>query len=394
MILGIIIVDSPHSASSVSQRGNPIGYVKDECVACMEIVGSKTNLRAPCGHFYDEKCLVSLIQRASTDESLFPPRCCRLAIPKDSFLPFIARETRETFERSSKEFSTRPRDRVYCSNPVCSDFLGAGNPNAIAQDMHCPRCDRSTCSKCRCSSHPSTTTCKRGDGVAAVESLRSQKEWQSCPECARIIELTYGCFHITCICSTQFCYRCGSTWKTCKCPHWEERLLLAEAERRVDAEVENELAEGLAPAPDLMSTSMQGSGQPQSTKTMDGARSRRVEAMASMLRNHHACNHTWSKRSGQGQCAQCSTCYKRYLLVSGQLLVPGQPYLYKILHSIVETATSPFVDLALGTDYRWQGTAVRRPTNPDQFLRVGSRRCSSISVNFKFPWTDSNGRQL
>ena len=37
-----------------------------------------------------------------------------------------------------------------------------------------------------------------------------------------MIELNHGCFHMTCRCKTQFCYRCGAQWKTCSCPQWEE----------------------------------------------------------------------------------------------------------------------------------------------------------------------------
>jgi IBR domain, a half RING-finger domain len=292
----------------------------------MEIIGSKANLRAPCGHFYDEKCLVSLIQRASMDESSFPPRCCRQAIPRDSFIPFIAREVREIFEKASNEFSTRPRDRVYCSNATCSEFLGAGSTGSTSRrTMACPECDRSTCSVCRGPAHPSSTACRQDEGTGAIQSLMEENKWQRCPECHRVVELTYGCFHITCVCRAQFCYQCSGTWKTCKCLQWDERLLLAEAERRVDAEIESGFGLGIPPAPnpiqdDLLHPRTSGEAQ----ETTDGARLNRIAEVATRLRTNHACNHNWQRRAGAGECAHCNAHYRRFLLVSGHVLISAQ----------------------------------------------------------------------
>ena len=42
---------------------------------------------------------------------------------------------------------------------------------------------------------------------------------------------------MTCRCRTEFCYLCHARWKTCQCPQWDERRLLAAAEERVDAEL-------------------------------------------------------------------------------------------------------------------------------------------------------------
>lgn len=47
-----------------------------------------------------------------------------------------------------------------------------------------------------------------------------------------MIELTTGCFHMTCRCKTQFCYLCSSPWKTCQCPRWDEQRLVTRAEEQ------------------------------------------------------------------------------------------------------------------------------------------------------------------
>lgn len=305
--------------TSITSRSDPIGYVKDECALCMEIIGKKTALRAQCGHFYDEKCLVSLIERASVDESSFPPRCCRLVIRRESFMPFMTGSLRDKFEKASSEFLTRPRDRVYCSNAICSNFLGEGSTDSAARAMRCPECNHSTCSLCREPAHPSTRACRLEERTAAIQPLLEENRWQRCPECHRVIELTHGCFHITCLCSAQFCYQCSVTWKRCKCPHWEERLLMVEAERRVDAEIDEGVGVGGAPALNPTPAPVQDGvgpgtqGGPQ--ETTGSARARRIEEVTNQLRDNHTCNHNWRRRGG-GNCGNCTTYFRRYLLVS------------------------------------------------------------------------------
>jgi hypothetical protein len=271
----------------------------------MDPIGKKTHLQVPCGHFYDEKCLVALIQKASQDESIFPPRCCKKNIPQESFLAFLPRDIRMKFTKSAAEFSTRPRDRVYCSNPVCSEFL-SGNRSSAVQSIECSQCFRSTCSSCREVAHPGVPMCKPGT-ASTFQVLVEEKKWQRCPECHAIIELAQGCYHITCRCTAQFCYICAASWKTCACPQWEEQYLLAEAERRVDAQLElEEETIGLAHA---------------------GARQDRVERMTNRLREDHACEHNWRFNKGAGHCSTCFVFYPRYLLVSGNFCIPAAGFI-------------------------------------------------------------------
>jgi hypothetical protein len=39
------------------------------------------------------------------------------------------------------------------------------------------------------------------------------------------VELSTGCFHMTCRCKAQFCYLCAARWKSCACVQWNERRL-------------------------------------------------------------------------------------------------------------------------------------------------------------------------
>lgn len=267
------------------------------------------SLRAPCGHYYDAKCLLDLVRNASMDESSFPPRCCRTEIPKDSLTPFLSREVLTAFEKAWKEYSTKPKDRVYCSNPVCSQFIAAATRTGASRSIHCRHCGQYTCSSCRRIEH-SGRFCEPQEDMKLVEALLKDYKWQRCPECSRVIELTLGCFHITCFCRAEWCYKCAVPWKECKCPQWEEQLLLEEARRRVNTAIEIE-AEGRPYAP------------PAATSTYQAARARdvRVQQMVGRLRTNHVCVHDWHKRNGGGNCGNCGQYLKLYLLVSFTVLI-------------------------------------------------------------------------
>ena len=51
------------------------------CVACTEVCHPSEAITAPCGHAYCDECLANLFQSSMTDETLYPPRCCKQPIP-------------------------------------------------------------------------------------------------------------------------------------------------------------------------------------------------------------------------------------------------------------------------------------------------------------------------
>ena len=59
------------------------------CVACSDSLAANRLARAPCEHTYCGKCLTQLFQHAMTDEFLFPPRCCRQALPLEEAAAFF-----------------------------------------------------------------------------------------------------------------------------------------------------------------------------------------------------------------------------------------------------------------------------------------------------------------
>ena len=185
-------------------------------------------VRAPCGHYYDLECLSQLFDAASKDESLFPPKCCRRPFPLTSVWGHLSAEQRLTYQAKFEEFSVP--NRVYCARPTCSRFLGPqqhrrhGAPTS--RKCPVPGCRTTTCLRCRNEVIAgSKHHCGENEVDESAIALAKDRGWARCPGCSNMVELNFGCYHMTCRCKTEFCYHCGARWKTCDCPQFEERDL-------------------------------------------------------------------------------------------------------------------------------------------------------------------------
>ncbi|KAH8116479.1 hypothetical protein DFH11DRAFT_1214153 [Phellopilus nigrolimitatus] len=261
---------------------------KEECVICMEIISGRA-IKVPCGHSYDRDCLVSLFTSTTTDESLFPPRCCKQAIPLYSVQAYMKADTLELYKEKSLEFSTQIR--LYCSNKICSRFLGPRSE--AATNVICPACRESTCAMCSDGGHPKEVACTDDDAAKVVLDLGREHGWQRCPDCRQLVELDIGCYHMTCRCRTQFCYLCAEIWKKCACTQWDEERLTAAAERRVQ---QMPVQEGQNWAPNIVD---------------------RINREVANLRVNHDCEHQYfAYRPGGGRCETCRFNLPSFLLVS------------------------------------------------------------------------------
>ncbi|KAI5123513.1 hypothetical protein M0805_006673 [Coniferiporia weirii] len=257
---------------------------KPDCIVCMEPIRGPA-IKVPCGHHYDESCITELFTAATSDESLFPPRCCRREILLEQVKAYLKTSTLKLFEEKSLEFSTQVR--LYCSNKTCSRFLGPRGD--AASNVVCPTCYSSTCALCSELGHPKEVPCKDDDAAQAVFALGRENGWQQCPGCRQLVELNIGCYHMTCRCRTQFCYLCAAPWKNCTCPQWDEGRLVAAAEQRVQRMPENAGGNG-GNFVDL------------------------VNREVANLRTNHECAHqNFSFRRGGGRCEGCHHNLPAYL---------------------------------------------------------------------------------
>ncbi|KAG2350012.1 hypothetical protein BDR05DRAFT_980036 [Suillus weaverae] len=259
------------------------------CIICGDRVSRSQRFNAPCSHFYCRGCLVNLVEASTRDETLHPLRCCQQPLPVANFLPLLPSDLRSHFQDKSAEFATPPTSRIYCPNQTCSEFLGSSSGRRT--EIICTSCGEHVCSACKNRAHL-YEDCAENAQTSVVKSLASQMGWQTCPGCHAIVELWQGCYHMTCRCSTQFCYLCAALWKTCDCRQWDDQRLLDDAERRVYNEFG---AQEAAARPAIF---------------VD----RVYQRMAALEENHECLVHQWVYRSGGGRCEECHDNLWGYLM--------------------------------------------------------------------------------
>ncbi|AEO71239.1 uncharacterized protein THITE_2058763 [Thermothielavioides terrestris NRRL 8126] len=246
-----------------------------ECNSCGDHRPSADVARCECGHHYCRECLATLFTLSLTDESLFPPRCCGRAIALDGCRPLLSATLAGKFLARKAEMDTP--NRTYCHRPACSAFVPP--PFVVADVATCVRCGKKTCAICKGAAHDGD--CPHDEAVQELLRVAAENGWQRCYACHRLVELEYGCNHMTCRCKAEFCYICGAKWKTCDCPQWNEDRLLARANVIVNRD-------------------------PGAQQLNDAGRANRVERERRNLVHNHECQHdNWQVRHGENRCEQC-----------------------------------------------------------------------------------------
>lgn len=197
------------------------------CSACMEPYPRFDALELCCKrptddstHAYCRTCLSDLIHTSLADTTLFPPRCCGKLLPISRCKQLCPPSLLAQYEDKQMELATP--NPVYCSNRHCAKFI---KPDNITADTAvCQACQKETCALCQNPRH--NGVCPRDPSIQRLIEVANKEEWQRCPNCRTLVELTTGCYHMRCRCGTQFCYLCATLWKTCTCPQWDERRLL------------------------------------------------------------------------------------------------------------------------------------------------------------------------
>ena len=198
-------------------------FSRVNCVNCGDSFRDHETLNAPCGHYFCGDCLTAMVEAFTRNESLFPLRCCQDdPISIEEVIPNLSLELRILFQQKHEEFSILPKNRVYCSNSTCSTFLGSSED--LVSKIGCPSCLVDTCPQCKKLDHPGEG-CEVNASNKALQELAKSRKWQTCPGCHALVELSSGCFHMTCRCKTEFCYLCAARWKSCACVRLNERRL-------------------------------------------------------------------------------------------------------------------------------------------------------------------------
>lgn len=160
------------------------------CIACGDAVLSGEFFQGICSHSYCRECLGALFTASFTDESLFPPRCCKLNIPIELTKQHLPPDLVMEYHAKKIEYGTP--NRTYCHEATCSTFIP---PASIEGDTAtCPGCGNGTCVLCKGQSHKHE--CPADTATQEVLRIASQNGWQRCRSCRRMVELETGCNHI------------------------------------------------------------------------------------------------------------------------------------------------------------------------------------------------------
>ncbi|QMW33268.1 hypothetical protein G4B84_008699 [Aspergillus flavus NRRL3357] len=116
--------EQAESSAWAAQRGRR-SIPLHRCVACRDEVEFVNIARVPCCHEYCRSCLEDLFNASMTDESLFPPRCCRQPINVNIARIFLKSDLIQRYEKKKIEFETP--NRTYCYAPECSTFINTSH---------------------------------------------------------------------------------------------------------------------------------------------------------------------------------------------------------------------------------------------------------------------------
>lgn len=166
------------------------------CTVCMDQSKWSEYVPLSCRHGYCLECIMRLFQRAMTDETLFPPQCCGMNIPLARVRSQVTTEFEAAFRERQIEMDTPASERTYCSNQACSTFLKPNADDLRIDKIRCPKCCTQTCVTCKAVAHKSDY-CPQDPAVVSLMATAASQGYKQCPSCHLLIELTFGCNHIT-----------------------------------------------------------------------------------------------------------------------------------------------------------------------------------------------------
>ncbi|XP_043689477.1 uncharacterized protein LOC122640375 [Telopea speciosissima] len=223
------------------------GFVED-CPICCEEKPSSMMVTMKCSHKFCSHCMRMYVD-GKLQTSHVPIRCpqsgCKYYISASEYKSFLPVTCYASLERALVEADILNPDKIYCPFPNCSvlfsprECLSTRASSSSQSDtscVECPECQRFVCVDCgvpwhssmSCEEYQNLPMEERDAGDITLHRLAQNKKWRRCQQCRRMIELTQGCYHMTCWCGHEFCYSCGAEYRdgrqTCQCAFWDEEV--------------------------------------------------------------------------------------------------------------------------------------------------------------------------
>ncbi|PIN00346.1 putative E3 ubiquitin ligase [Handroanthus impetiginosus] len=220
--------------------------VTETCSICCEEKLSSMMFTVKCCHKFCSHCMKTYVE-GKIQSGQVPIRCpelrCKYCLSASECSSFLPVASYESLERALSEANILNSNKIYCPYPSCSVLLdpqeclstrASSSSQSDNSCVECPVCQQFICVDCGVPWH-SSMTCEEYQSLPLEERdasdltlhrLAQNKRWRRCEQCRRMIELTHGCYHMTCWCGHEFCYSCGAEYRnsqqTCQCAFWDE----------------------------------------------------------------------------------------------------------------------------------------------------------------------------
>ncbi|KAI1261779.1 hypothetical protein F5Y18DRAFT_440170 [Xylariaceae sp. FL1019] len=214
-----------------------------ECVVCLGVFEPQDAIQGPC-HSYCKPCFVYVVASACDNEQHWPPTCCLNVIPEHTILAYIDdKDLLSLYRDRAIEWNVPINDRLYCSEVSCGAFIPVGRIEEVQGFATC-FANHKTCFRCRGPHHPHAA-CPHDRDRTKIEELAKSEGWKRCYGCGIFVEHRDACLHMTCRCGANFCYVCGSRWRTCQCTMAQLDAVKDQALARRQARLQREAQEEL-----------------------------------------------------------------------------------------------------------------------------------------------------
>ncbi len=197
-----------------------------KCGICYDDVDTREYAQLNCGHeSYCNGCLSRFLNTALNDKNTGNFKCPDPTCATKLTEADVRKITRKNRGKYNQFLDILRDERVvltggmkYCPTPDCGYYFINDAPLNFWVEFNCPTCQSRYCSNCL-KDHDGGLSCTRAAEIERLDpnGTRQFNEWKTthtrnCPSCHKPIQKNSGCKHMTCRCSHQFCWDCGTNW--------------------------------------------------------------------------------------------------------------------------------------------------------------------------------------
>ncbi|ESZ90032.1 hypothetical protein SBOR_9588 [Sclerotinia borealis F-4128] len=171
------------------------GKLSGKFVSCRDDFQEHKMVNLRC-HKYCKECFERRVTVALKTEAMWPFMCCS-EIPYKDIVRSVNADLARKFQLKASEMKVPPGDRIYCIKPNCETWIPTNCINQRRKRASCSSCQTRVCTICRGAWH-ATIKCPQDKSLQATVNLAEKQGWKKCYDCNALVELTWGCSHMTC----------------------------------------------------------------------------------------------------------------------------------------------------------------------------------------------------